>query len=241
MLPAFEFTARDAADASEVAPERVERFLDTFSCGPNERNVQFKSVGEINITNFSPIIKASGGLYVLLQHFSLLEAIYESPFYWMAQDVTYGPVASINRGRFTESFVADRLDKIFGDARVLRNVNIYKGKNRFAEADALVLYGDRAIVLQAKSKRLTIEARKGNDFHLKEDFKRAVQDAYDQILLCAGALTSNDFKFVTRSGREIKKIVKPRLIFPVCVVSDHYPALAFQSRQFLKTNNTAVI
>ena len=72
---------------------------------------------------------------------------------------------------------------------------------------------------------------------LREQFK----DAYDQTLLCAEALTSNDYKFVTQSGREIKKTVRPRLIFPVCVVSDHYPALAFQARHFLKTNTTSVV
>ena len=175
MLPAFQFSAEDVAAASQVAPEKVERFLNTFSCGPDESNIQFTSVNEINVTNSSPIIKTKGGLYILLQSFSLLEAIYESPFYWLAQDPAYSSIASINRGRFTESFVADRLDIVFGNARVLRNINIYKGKNRFAEIDALVVYGDRAIVVQAKSKRLTIESRKGNDYQLKDDFKRAVQ------------------------------------------------------------------
>lgn len=241
VLPGFMFSTQDAADASGIAPQKVERIIDAFSCGPDERNISFTALQEFNVTNSAPILKTAHGSYILLQHYSLLEAIYETPFFWMAANKDYSPSAFTNRGQFTENFVADRLEAIFGANRVLRNVDIYKGKNRFAEADVLVLYGDRAIILQAKSKRLTIEARKGNDLQLKSDFKKAVQDAYDQALLCAEALSGDGFRFVVQSGIEITVARKPRSIFPICIVSDHYPALAFQARHFLKTTATASI
>jgi hypothetical protein len=133
------------------------------------------------------------------------------------------------------------LDTVFGANRVLRNVEIYNNKNRYAEVDVLVLYGDRAIVVQAKSKRLTLEARKGNDRQLKDDFKKAVQDSYDQALLCSQALAGDGYRFVLPSGAEIATGRKPKIIFPICVVSDHYPALAFQARQFLQTTVTESI
>lgn len=241
MLPGFMFTTHDVVTASGVAIERVERFLDAFSCGPHEHNRSFTELNEFSVTNAAPILKIGQGSYILLQHYSLLEAVYETPFFWMAADNAYAPMAFTNRGRFTEGFVAERLEAIFGALRVFRNVDIYKGKNRFAEADALVLYGDRAIVVQAKSKRLTIEARKGNDLQLKDDFRRAIQNAYDQARLCAEALTNDGFRFVVPSGVEIAIGDKPRVVFPICIVSDHYPALAFQARQFLTTTVTASI
>ena len=241
MLPGFMFTTQDLADVSGVAKERVERILDAFSCGPDEGNMSFTALNEFNVTNSAPIFKTAQGSYILLQHYSLLEAVYESPFFWMNADKAYSPAAFTNRGRFTEGFVADRLEAVFGAARILRNIDIYKGKNRIAEADALVLYGDRAIVVQAKSKRLTIEARKGNDLQLKDDFKKSVQNSYDQAQLCAEALTSDGFKFTTPTGEEITIAHKPRVVFPICIVSDHYPALAFQARQFLKTKVTSSI
>jgi hypothetical protein len=113
-----------------------------------------------NETNAAPIIKSIDGSYILLQHYTLLEALYEAPFFWMTGDKTYAATASKNRGVFTEKFLADRLILVFGTKYVFQNVDIYKGKDRFAEADVLVVYGDRVIVVQAKSKRLTIEARK---------------------------------------------------------------------------------
>lgn len=241
MLPPLMFTAHDAADASGIDIVTVERFLDAFGCGADERNTSFTDLNEFNVTNSVPILKTAQEICILLQHYSLLEAVYETPFFWMAADKTYSSTALANRGRFTEGFVAERLEAVFGADRVLRNVDIYKGKNRFAEADTLVLYGDRAIVVQAKSKRLTIEARKGNDRQLKDDFKKAVQDAHDQALLCAQALTNEGFRFVVPSVGEIAIDHKPRIVFPICIVSDHYPALAFQARQFLKTTVTASI
>jgi hypothetical protein len=241
MLPGFTFTLQDAIEASGLAAGTVERFLKVFSFGSDERNTSFTTLNEFNITNSTPILKTKSGLYILLQNYSLLEAIYETPFFWMIADKAYSASALANRGRFTEGFVGDRLETIFGAARVFQNVDIYKGKNRFAEADTLVLYGDHSIVVQAKSKRLTIEARKGNDLQLKDDFKKAIQNAYDQAQLCAEALTKDGFRFVAPSGDEIAIGDKPRIVFPVCIVADHYPALAFQAHQFLKTTVTTSI
>ena len=238
MLPGFTFTAQDVARISNIASEKVERFLAAFSCGLDERNATFTALNEFNAFNSTPILRTGEETYLLLQHYSLLETIYESPFFWMIADKDYSPTALRNRGAFAEKFVAERLESVFGAVRILRNVDIYKGKNRFAEADVLLLYGDRAIVVQAKSKRLTIKARKGDAFQLQDDFKKAIQDAYDQAVLCAEAICSDGFKFKDRSGAEIFIRNKPRVIFPICVVSDHYPALAFQCGQFLKATVT---
>ena len=74
----------------------------------------------------------------------------------------------------------------------------------YAEADALVLFGNQAIVVQAKSKRLTLNARKGNDLALRDDFKKAVAKAYDQALLCADALQRpTHFVFRDAQGQEL--------------------------------------
>ena len=92
----------------------------------------------------------------------------------------------------------------------------------------------RAIVLQAKSKRLTLEARKGNDLRVKDDFKKAIQASYDQALTCSKALIDGNCTLIDNNGNEIKLSMPPKQVFPICTVADHYPALAFQARQFLK-------
>ena len=88
-------------------------------------------------------------------------------------------------------------------------------------------------MLQAKSKKLTLEARKGNDLQLKDDFKKAVQDAIDQAVSCARLLGDKSVSLRTKNGRTLPISKRPRTIFPVSVVADPYPALASQVRQFL--------
>ena len=79
-----------------------------------------------------------------------------------------------------------RLESVFGKRAVFSNVRIPGAKGKDAgEIDTLVLFGNRAIVVQAKSKRLTLEARKGNDNLIRDDFKKSVQDSYGQALACA--------------------------------------------------------
>ncbi|SUB02078.1 Predicted metal-binding protein related to the C-terminal domain of SecA [Pannonibacter phragmitetus] len=237
-LPGFTFTVNELTEPTGLSFERIERVLMAFTVDLKKANAFFSSLSAFNEANAAPIIKAADGSYILLQHYSLFEALYEAPFFWMAEDKTYSATASKNRGVFAEQFLADRLTHVFGSKHVFQNVNICKGKIRVSEADVLVVYGDRAIVVQAKSKRLTIEARKGNDLQLKDDFKKAIHDAYDQALLCSEALLDEMFQFVLSSGEVLNFPRRPTKIFPVCAVSDHFPALAAQTRQFLKIRST---
>jgi SEC-C motif len=156
----------------------------------------------------------------------------------MGGDGAYEQTALSNRGQFTEDLAFGRLCKVFG-AHVHANVHLKKSKGEeVGEIDVLVVFGDRAIVLQAKSKRLTLEARKGNDLRVKDDFEKAIQASYDQALTCSKALIVGKRKLIDKNGNEIKVSTLPKQVFPICIVADHYPALAFQARQFLKFEAT---
>ena len=150
----------------------------------------------------------------------------------MLADESYADQALRNRGKFTEAFAYQTLTRLFGSSYVFRNVDVRKSKREIlGEIDVLVLYGDQAIVLQAKSKMLTLEARSGNETELRRDFKTAVQSAADQATQCARAILLEDVELRSRDGRSIPSTDGVRAILPVCVVSDHYPALAFQASQ----------
>lgn len=240
-LPGFVFTVDELVEVCDIDRAVVECILDAFCFDAKSNNSSFMSLSDFNETNATPIVRVCDDTLILLQHYSLLEALYETPFFWMAGDKKYSGTASKNRGQYTEQFIYDRLLQVFGKNHVLKNIDIYHGKQRTAEADILVLYGDRALVFQAKSKRLTIEARKGNDSQLKDDFKKAIQDAYDQSVSCSKALLDTTSRFVDAHGNEVSISNQPKTIFPMCVVSDHYPALAAQTRQFLKTQTQRTI
>lgn len=241
MLPAFTFTAPELAEKSGIDLATTEAILKAFSFPRTSRNVTFSSLSEFNLTNALPILEIEQGRYALFQFYSLAESLYESPFFWMCADKSYADSALAHRGEFTERFSQDNLTRVFGPSRVLRNVRLWRGKDEIGEIDTLVLFGHCAIVLQAKSKRLTQEARKGNDNQIKDDFKKAVHASYDQAYNCASAILDRTVSLTDSSGTTLNLGDPPKTIFPICVVSDHYPAPAFQARQFLKSHDHPII
>ncbi|MGN7918588.1 SEC-C metal-binding domain-containing protein [Lysobacter sp. 22409] len=239
-LPAFEQHPDEIAQRVNVPVERVRAFLAAFTMRGD--NAKFRSVSDFNSLAESPLLAIDGGRVLLFQSYSLYEALYDSPFYWMMGDDVYRPTAAKHRGDFTEAFTARRIEHVFGTDHVHRNVNLVHGKNKIvAEIDVLVVFGDRLIVVQAKSKKLTLEARRGNDGQLRKDFAGAIQTSYGQAYLCADKIVSGECRLVRADGKEVALPYSPKDIFIFNVISDHYPALAFQTRQYLEYQETAQI
>ena len=237
ILPAFTFSCHELAGRIQRPVENVRTILEAFAMPGNERNGTFTSLYDFNGAYAYPLIRKDPDEFVQLQPYGISEAIYETPFYWMLSDDAYAPIAQRHRGRFTEEFSADRLARVFGAHRVFQNVEIKKSKGiTLGEIDVLVIFGNRAIVVQAKSKKLTLAARKGNDLQLRNDFKGAVQDAVDQALDCAGYLGDPTVTLRCKDGRAVPLTSPPVNVFPISVVADHYPALTFQARQFLRVD-----
>lgn len=239
MLPGSVFSVGDVEARCDIDRVRIEAVLAAFTLPQGDLNPRFTALHEFNATNAMPLLHWEDGQFLLLQQYSLLEAIYESPIFWLTSDKDYAATALRHRGMFAEDVTAEWLEKVFGKSRVFRNIDVYgPGRNRVGEIDVLAIYGRRAILVQAKSKRLTIEARKGNDLQLKDDFKKAVQDAADQAFTCANALLDQSFKLKDAAGDEVQLPRSFDVIQPLCIVSDHYPALAFQARSFLDQQAT---
>jgi hypothetical protein len=240
-LPIFKFTAQDLVNYSTLPLEVITAVISALSATPSEGMTEFKSVDDFNHRNAFPVIKLGGSEFITLQSYSLWEALYESPFFWFGQDKSYSITASEHRGEFTEGFTAERLATVFGEENVFTNIDAFEGKNKTGEIDVLVSFGHIAFVIQAKSKKLTISARKGNSNQLKSDFKKAVQDAYNQAFSCAELLQKQGVIFKHANGEILALEQNYKMIFPFCVVSDYYPALASQARQFLKYEVTEQI
>ena len=242
LLPGNAFSVQEVADYGRIDPAIVDRVLSAFAVPPGAHNEQFKELHDFNIANASPLIRMPDGNFLLFHIYSLVEALYEAPFYWMGADKVYVSIAMQNRGVFTEQFAVERLRQIFGAENVLANIDIYESKNtKLAEIDVLVLFGNRALVLQAKSKRLTLEARRGNDLQIKEDFKKSIQDSSDQAYRCAKLIEEGKCTFKDAAGKAVTLPAGLKRIYLICLIADHYPALSFQARQFLNFAATDTI
>ena len=235
MLPAFTFSCHEIATHIGQPVNNVRAIIEAFTAPNTECNATFTSLEAFNVAYAYPFIRRGPNKFILLQYFGIAEVLYETPFYWMCADEAYVSTALHNRGKFTETFASERLSHVFGHSRVFQNVEILESKGKIlGEIDVLALFGNRAVVVQAKSKKLTLEARKGIKLQLQNDFKAAVQDSVGQALACADLLGNSSVTLRCKNGKTVPLTERPQTIFPLSVVADHYPALACQTRQFLK-------
>ena len=242
------FSKRDLTGSLGIAKEEVRRkfgprsdaFFDKFVTPVMATNRGFVSPFAVNEVAVAPIIQIDDFLYVPVQ-FRLCETVYESPFYWMMSDDDYRSTHAGHRGEFLEDSAARILRSVFGPEHVHENVVVSRnGRDRDGEIDVLVLYGEFAIAVQAKSKRITMKARAGDTNALKTDFKGAIQHPYRQALDCIEFIRSGA-NCISKDGKELNIPAVSRF-FPMVVLSDHFPASTVLSLNLLaRGHNTAPV
>ncbi|MEZ4812006.1 MAG: nuclease-related domain-containing protein [Caldisericia bacterium] len=200
MLDLFIIKKEDLSDEKDA-----DSFFDNFSVTHGDNvNTEFSGIGGLNIINGKPIIKLDGERYFILNLYLLFLAIYEAPHYWMFdEDESYRETLGKNRGDVFEEITFEYLLKVFGEKRTFRSVNIplKKGENK-TEIDVLCVLGDKALCVQVKSKKLTLDSRAGDDRKLKKDFKTAIQDAYNQGVKSRNGILDSNSKFVDKNGQQ---------------------------------------
>lgn len=217
-------------------PDKVKRMINNFSVVPGKNsNPTFKKVGDYNVINSHPLIFFEEDTYFVPLAFLISQAVYESPFYWMNQDKGYIETAGSNRGKIGEELAYDFLSKVFGKERTFKSVKILSGKGKEdTDIDIFCILGSRALCVQVKSKRLTEISRKGDDVALINDFKGAVQDAYEQGLISRKSILENKSKFLDENGKEIKIPGGIEEVYIMGITTENYPALTHQSHIMLK-------
>ena len=222
----------------------IDAFIETFSLEPGTVNQGFNIYGDYNDFDARPVIRLGDGYYLLLVDFLLAQSIYESPFYWMNADPSYRDTASANRGKATTSIAYEMMVRVFGPTRVFQDVRVMRSKREtVTDVDILAFVGNKAVVIQAKSKKLTQLARQGSEDKLRADFKAAIQHAYDQAIACRRALLDRGHTFVDNAGDQLRPEESLDDAYLVCLTSDNYPSLSLQVEHFLtcKADSSAPI
>jgi hypothetical protein len=154
----------------------------------------------------------------------------------MNRDPGHRERALRNRGDFAQEATARLLARVFGENNVYAGVRVERAKGRtITDIDVLAVAGNKAVIAQVKSKRLTELARLGDDRKLLADFKAGIQDAYDQALLSRRAVIDKANRLVI-DGEELLLREKVDDAYILCVTLDHYPAVAHQSDVYLEKN-----
>jgi len=223
----------DEADLQQFGSDSVKAFVQAFSLTPGSVNAELRSPGQFNELQSRPIVQLPDGRYFMPIGFNLSEAIYESPFFWMNSDNAYRTTALVHRGQFAEKATANLLAKVFGTSSVYTDVQIKESKGKtLTDIDVLAIVGNKAVIAQVKSKRLTELAKLGDEGRLTGDFKLAVQEAYDQGLLSRKALLNRKDNLFS-GGKEIHLSESIDDAYILCITVDHYPAVMHQLDVYL--------
>lgn len=213
--------------------DNFDSFLDNFSFIPRDGiNSSFEGIGSFNIINSKPIIQINKEKFFIIEDHVIYESVYNSPFYWMLGDENYKEESLKNRGVVGEEITSNLLLNI-KNCEVYKSVKVKNGRNDFTDIDVLCVSENKAIVLQVKSKKLTELARKGNDKEIINDFKGAVQKAYDQGKKSRNALLNTGYNFFNENGDELF-FENVNEVYIMGIVTEDYPSLTFQSVVFLE-------
>ena len=223
-------------DFNSLQPSELQNILKAFSIRQGiPVNASLVLPGQFNIINSNPIIVLQDGRYFLPVLFNLAQSICESPFYWMTLDKTYREESLKNRGQMTVNIASDYLKGVFDKANVYEQVLVQKAKGHtLTDIDLLAVRGNKAVVLQLKSKKLTELSRIGDEEKLRYDFQSAIQDSYNQGKMSRDAILKGKGRLVDVSGIEVRLEDTIDDVYVLCVTADFYPAVTFQAESYLK-------
>jgi len=202
-------------------------------------NKQFNDLGDFNLFSEKPILKIKDNLYFIPSTFALSESMYESLYYWMLADKKYLDTALKNRGNVAEEITKNILEPVFGSKNIYQNIIINRTKSeQVTDIDMLAILNDTAIIFQIKSKKLTSLSKKGDMGSIKNDFKKAIQDAYNQAILSRKCLENfQNYKFPFQDDDFKSRLPKIKNFLIVTIVLDDYPAITHQVHVLLENNS----
>lgn len=214
----------DIADIVSVDSD-YERILDLFSFEIEKpREITINGIEDFNPLVECPLIKIDEKHLFVPKCTIVASALYELPFFWIVKDneyyVKYG---TDNRGDASETITKNLLERIFPKNNVIRNVNIIQKKNICAEIDVLTKYADTALIFQVKSKRLSLNSRKGDKESIAKDFEQAIGKAYEQALVSESKMMEPNSVIKNKEG-ELSKIGIRKTI-KIGVTLDFFPAV----------------
>lgn len=233
LLGVFSFSLSDLS-LGEVTAKKI---IDNFSVIPGKVNPDLTSPDDKNVLIIKPIIQLADGSYLLPVSFHLAQAIDERPFHIMreVEEAYFDPTALKHRGDYTEDISFETLKRVFGEKNVFHGVRVKRKKGEdFTDIDVLVLLGNKVIIIQAKSKKMNLISRQGNLEQLAKDFKKAVQEAYEQGITARKHVLARDSVLEDSSGNIIEPDESLNEAYIIVTTTDNYPALELQLHAFLK-------
>ena len=179
---------------SQEPPFRNPLFSTTFTCAE-------RAAWDYNAMKERPFFTDGEGYWAFMPHL-LKEVLYSTFFFDLTRDRVYRGTFDNLRGKVLEELCADFLRRVFPSAAVLLSPS-YPTGDEFA--DVLVLHDRRIVIVQCKSKALTLAAHTGEDkAALKRDLELAIGSAAAQGCRGRQFLETQAAPFLIANGQRVQ-------------------------------------
>jgi hypothetical protein len=211
----------------------IRAFLSRFAGRFGQLNAKFQSPTDFNELNARPIIQFGDSLFVPVPGL-LFQAPLRTLYYDCIKDGECRSKFEELLGEFQERKTTEFLSRVFGEKSVHHSLR-YGDKNQF-QADAVVVFDDRLLIIESKSKKLTASARLGSYAEIVSDFGTAILDAYDQASRLKKFIKQTEFVNLVREDGSLLTLKKSDIAatYIVCVTSESYGALQVQITRLLR-------
>ena len=132
---------------------------------------------------FNPLVRTplliAEGAYFLFVPPLLWDAVLNGPHYHLLADAAFAPVYNAARGEWLEKEVMAGLARTWPTGQAAWSLE-YGPKKHRQQLDGLVLHHRKLLLVECKSKTLTLSARQGNADAWRQDLKQAIGDSFNQ-------------------------------------------------------------
>jgi len=226
----FTFTMKELSDSSSISIDTCKKILLRLSQSFGYRNPKFKSTysepfnapWDYNTLNERPIIKFQEKFFVpVLPIFPTV--LFNSFHFDLWEDMEYKEKYNEIRGKWLEEKTYQILRKVFPKNEIYLNPKYPNGEEF---CDVLILHDRNILIIECKSQKLTHEAKIGSSIDkIKEDFRKSVKIAFNQVLRAKNYLEESDYPEVVSENKKTKidmHQVDNNNIFVICVTLGQY-------------------
>jgi hypothetical protein len=215
-------------------PELTRNFIKRFGARFGEINRQYREPKDLNDLNKKPILVVGCEHIFIPVPQLLIQVPVKTIYYDLIQDPDYHVVYEKSRGEYLEERAFDLFGGIFHPANIHRKLRY--GPDEKDEVDLLIEFDTKILIVECKSKPLTLPARQGTLNEIHDDFTKAIQRAYDQAKRAKDYITQNKTAefWTVNEKRIVVKSEEASEIFLICVTAELFSAFATDLSTILK-------
>jgi hypothetical protein len=230
----FTFKIQEIED--RFGKEFVQAFMKRFASSFGEMNKAYSEPTQFNEIYRTPLLRISENEVFIPIPPLLCQIPAITLHYDLIQDPAYEPQYVEVRGKYLEKKACNLLGTIFGAVDFYTNLHFTDHNGNEGEIDLLFTFDNKLIIVECKSKSLTLPAKQGNLGQISKDFSDAIQRAYDQNKKAVNYINACDkAEFYRKDGKRIViEREKIREIFSVIITANTFAALTSDLSVFLK-------